>query len=199
MLKVYISLQETLTVLVILLITILKGLPEINVLSGGSGNDILVGGEGSDTITGDAGNDSLYGGAGNDAYEFSTGGGQDIISDESGDDILKINSHVTKDQLEFTQDGADLIIGIKGTLDTVTIKNWFNDEIQVQTSLLASTVFAPPPGSKIEMVQLTDGTTITYEEINQIITSQNGNIYGTEVNDFLTGNDHDNIIYGLWR
>ncbi|MFA5354812.1 MAG: calcium-binding protein, partial [Thermodesulfovibrionales bacterium] len=99
-------------------------------LLGGEGNDSLYGGNGSDVLDGGAGNDYLQGDGDNNTYRFGRGSGQDTISLDDGYEsqghTVAFGEGITRDDIEFVcQGGADLTIAIKGTDDTLVIRNWF--------------------------------------------------------------------------
>ncbi|PZQ47054.1 MAG: hypothetical protein DI551_04030 [Micavibrio aeruginosavorus] len=101
-------------------------------IHGGDGNDVLAGSIGDDTITGDAGNDILFGaggndllegGTGDDAYYYNLGNGNDTIRETSGNDSLHFGPGVVLDDLTFTVEGDNLVVGIGG--QTITIENHY--------------------------------------------------------------------------
>lgn len=109
-----------------------------NTLAGLAGNDIYVGGLGNDTL-----NDNST--TSNDVYRFGRGDGQDTLTDAGGSaDRIEIGAGVSSSQLTQTRSGNNLVLGISGTTDTLTIVNWY-----------ASTA------NRIEEIRLTDGGTVT--------------------------------------
>ncbi|EIF50430.1 calcium-binding protein, partial [Sulfurovum sp. AR] len=148
-----------------------------DVLSGGAGDDLLQAGSGNDSLSGGAGIDRLEGGLGNDTYTFGRGDGQDTVYDDyrysgsrqgnGGTDTLVFAEGILKTDLAVKANGNDLIIGLKEDgktfdqlSDKVTLKDWFNTN------------------NRIENLLLSDGTSISLDEIQQ----------GTEGN--------DNLVYG---
>ncbi|MBX0311455.1 MAG: hypothetical protein JHC31_06715, partial [Sulfurihydrogenibium sp.] len=151
-------------------------------LIGGVGNDKLYGGDGNDVLIGGPGNDYLEGGRGNDTYIFNKGDGQDtIVNDKywdgywNGLGTLKFGEGITKDDVEFTKDGDDLVVIIKGTNDSIRVKNWFYRN-----------------WFRLDKVEFADGTKLTINDIEQI----GYKIYGTSGNDTLNGSGVKDIIYG---
>jgi Ca2+-binding RTX toxin-like protein len=151
-------------------------------LIGGTGNDKLYGGDGNDVLIGGPGNDYLEGGRGNDTYIFNKGDGQDtIVNDKywdgywNGLGTLKFGGGITKDDVEFTKDGDDLVVIIKGTDDSIRVKNWFYRN-----------------WFRLDKVEFADGTKLTINDIEQI----GYKIYGTSGNDTLNGSGVKDIIYG---
>ncbi|MEH6466323.1 MAG: cadherin-like domain-containing protein, partial [Porticoccus sp.] len=101
-------------------------------LFGLGGDDTLTGAEGDDLLNGGEGNDHLVGDKGNDTYIFAAGYGQDTVdnstSNKNDTDVLKFTGDITADMLLFSQSGDDLLIGLSGTTDSVTVQNWYTDE-----------------------------------------------------------------------
>ncbi|MCJ2189220.1 calcium-binding protein, partial [Novosphingobium beihaiensis] len=99
---------------------------------GGLGNDHLVGGRGADVITGGLGDDLLEGGNGADIYYFALGDGQDVINDmESAApgsiDKIRFAAGILPSDITFLSVGpSDLVIGIAGTEDRITIRDMFH-------------------------------------------------------------------------
>src|SRR3546814_17633141 len=72
--------------------------------------------DGNDTLVGDAGSDSLIGGAGDDDYVVAVGSGTDVIDNTGGGfDGIFFEGTVTREQLSFSRDGADMLISIDNT------------------------------------------------------------------------------------
>lgn len=121
----------------------LTGTDQADTLSGGAGNDVIEGqagadylygedgddsitaGDGNDILNGGAGNDTLDGGSGEDLYVFGHGSGQDTVVDASGD-FVYLTQDVTREDLNFTRSGSDLILKINGTDDSLTMEGWFD-------------------------------------------------------------------------
>lgn len=122
----------------------------------GTGNgldNLLFGNGGANTLTGAGGNDTYYGGAGNDlmndtvttsndVYRWGRGDGQDTITDAGGStDRIEIGTGISAAQLTQVRSGNNLVLGISGTSDKLTITNYY-----VGTA------------NKIETIKLADGT-----------------------------------------
>ncbi|MBF4102143.1 hypothetical protein INT80_00670 [Gallibacterium anatis] len=99
-----------------------------NQLSGNQGHNRLMGYAGNDTLQGRQGNDVLLGGQGNDTYLFTRGDGIDVIMEEQGNDTLRF-TEINHDQLWFSRDENDLVIGVIGTQDNVIIDGWYNAQL----------------------------------------------------------------------
>ena len=113
-----------------------------NVISGGAGNGRLLGMAGNDSLDGGIGNDSLEGGQGSDTYRFGRGDGFDTLSDISwtpGEvDRIQLKDGVSVDdvRLQRVRSGSgwqvqdDLVLTIRDTGETLTVKNHFNQSNQ---------------------------------------------------------------------
>jgi Ca2+-binding RTX toxin-like protein len=114
-----------------------------------SGNDVLFGGTGWDTIHGGDDDDKMTGGEGNDTFVFVTqpnpffpvsepGEGHDVIHDFEllSDRIAIVGS--TLEDLTFTQDGANTVIGYDDGNSTITLENVTVDDLMsnVSTAIL---------------------------------------------------------------
>src|SRR5690606_32673738 len=112
-------------------------------LRGGEGNDLLRGGTDNDKLYGDAGNDTLDGGTGNDTlaggngadtYLFGKGSGQDTISNSDSDalgtnaDTILLGSELTPADVTLRRSGANLVVAINGTSDTLTVTSYFSQD-----------------------------------------------------------------------
>ncbi len=101
---------------------------------GGLGNDTIECGRGADVITGGKGDDRLEAGSGADIYYFSRGDGQDTISDveivdASKTDKVRFGAGIAPADIRFLSVGpADIVIGIVGTDDRLTLKDMFRSE-----------------------------------------------------------------------
>ena len=108
----------------------IKALSATAPIVGSAGDDILYGNEFDDTFDSGSGDDTLYGYAGNDTYLINLGGGNDRIV-EAGfynysdvKDSLRFGTGISAGNIVFGRSGKDLILGIGGTSDQVTLANW---------------------------------------------------------------------------
>ena len=156
---------------------------------GTDNNDSLVGNDLDNTMIGNLGNDAYTGGIGNDTvidesgdevYNFNSGDGQDIISDLNGSDVVKFGTGIVKEDLEFAQDGDNLVISLKNSTDKITVSNWYADDT-----------------NQIEKFEFADGTYITNDDINEPPTPAVPEIKGTNCNDALYGTADSEVILGL--
>ena len=101
-------------------------------ITGTGGDDLLIGDSGNNVFDGGIGNDYLQGGQGNDTYLFNLGGGQDTINDYDSTngnlDTLRFGVGITADDISFSRSGNDIVLGINGTSDQVTIQNWITGD-----------------------------------------------------------------------
>jgi Ca2+-binding RTX toxin-like protein len=97
-------------------------------LLGNADNDILYGGKGNDVLDGGTGNDILNGGEGNDTYVFGKGYGNDTIIDSDGLNTLRFSKLNPNDILVNGTGEYDVTVRIKGTNDTLVIKDFRKGE-----------------------------------------------------------------------
>ncbi|RTL32784.1 MAG: hypothetical protein EKK47_03360 [Burkholderiales bacterium] len=161
-------------------------------LDGTFGNDTITGGAGSDTLYGDAGRDSMDGGAGADTYIFGWGDGQDTVvagAATSGQvDHLRLGHGIAMTDVDLSQSGNDLIVALKGSLDTVRISGYFS--------------FAASDRMRIDFA---DGTSFDSTTVGRKVSSSNDSLTGTANadtldgglgDDTINGSDGDDVIYG---
>ncbi|PPR60960.1 MAG: hypothetical protein CFH10_01325, partial [Alphaproteobacteria bacterium MarineAlpha4_Bin2] len=156
-----------------------------DLLEGGIGDDQLVGGTGADTLDGGVGNDqlsggddddSLVGGAGDD--DLSGGAGTDSLTGGAGDDVL--DGGAGDDSLSGGV-GDDRIYGGDGT-DTVS----FSDVT------VADGEDASERGVEVDLVAGTaSGAESGDDQISGI-----EHVIGGEGDDFLKGDEQENILTG---
>ena len=124
--------------------------------SGNKLNNSVTGGAGNDWLNGGTGNDVLTGGEGADTYWFGRGGGNDIIynGDSGGADRLQFGSGITEDQLWFGQNGDDLLVTLRGTggSDTVRVEGWYSDT-----------------DNRLGKFQLSDGQVLEATRVQQLV------------------------------
>ncbi len=134
-----------------------------NRLYGGAGDDVLTldlngSSTGLNILAGGTGNDTLYGGGGADRYEFNLGDGQDTLVERfyySGvTDVLAFGAGIDSDELWLERTGNDLLIGVLGTNDSVTVKDWYSSS-----------------SNQLEKIMLSDGKTLTASEANALVSA----------------------------
>ncbi|MBE9062130.1 hypothetical protein IQ256_14285 [cf. Phormidesmis sp. LEGE 11477] len=113
-----------------------------DILSGDAGDDFIWGDDGDDIITGGTGNDTLVGdnfsnGSGSDLFVFGSSDGTDTILDfEVGTDrIGLVEGELLFTDLTLTQDGANTLLGMTSSNETLAILN------NVQASALGESSF----------------------------------------------------------
>lgn len=97
------------------------------ILYGDKGNDHLTGGKGADTLCGGKGNDYLSGNKGNDTYIFGEGYGSDTIEDSDGNNLVVFDGLALNKVTFQMKANGNLVISLKGSEDTLTIKNFSSD------------------------------------------------------------------------
>ena len=158
---------------------ILVGYSTPDAISGLEGNDQIYGRAGDDTLDGGAGNDYLCGEAGNDTYIFGRGSGQDTVIDQDDTtgnlDTILLNPDITPADVKLKRNGDDLVLTINGTMDKMTVQNWFLNESNEY---------------QVERIQFDDGTNWNVTAIKQLA------LQGTAGDDTLIGYSSDDILDG---
>ena len=143
---------------------------------------------GNNTLVGGQGYDVLVGGDGNDTYVFNLGDGQDVINNspvdifnQNGFDRLVFGVGINPSDIELRGNGVDLILAIKGTLDSVTL-----------VGALANVA------SGLDAIEFADGTVWDRWQIEQmpLMVVGNGNniLNGMSGNDTLTGSATNDLL-----
>jgi Ca2+-binding RTX toxin-like protein len=165
------------------------GTEEGEELQGLGGDDIISANGGGDTLIGGEGDDELRGGEGNDTYVFNLGDGNDFISgyssfsEEPQSDVIVFGDGIVSDDLTFVSGFfGQLIIGIKGTDDAISISNFFGNAV-----------------SPISELKFSDGTSLTAADVRAIAmtpTSGDDTFTGSGLDDTLTGAGGDDVLDG---
>lgn len=138
-------------------------------ISGTDGDDVIRGKSSHNLFVGGKGNDVFHGGYGKNAYIYHKGDGSDTIYESGGESTIYFED-IRKDEVEFSnQDGSGLNIKIKGTQDSINIKqNYINNNI---------------------LLKFSDGTVLEGKNINLTVTGdENDNtLYGYQNNDTIEG------------
>jgi len=159
-------------------------------LYGGSGNDRLVGGLGNDSLFGGTGNDTLMGGAGDDTYYFSKNDGFNSITDSdpgSTLDVIQLDSTIQQIQVALYMNGTDLEIG-------------YTDTNSSDITVVGQTA----PDSAIERIELSDGSYLTSDDINQVIqdmamVATHDGISLNSLNDVKAHSEFMTVINAAWH
>ncbi|WP_188128349.1 S8 family serine peptidase, partial [Propionispora hippei] len=152
-----------------------------NMIIGNSIDNTLTGGIGNDTVDGGAGNDCILDDGGDDTYIYGSGYGNDTIYGSCGlsdKDTVKFGVGITPESFEYIDDTSifQLTLKLKSTGETLTLKNWrFGTDYQ------------------FNQFQFADGTIITAEQIQSMITTYYGSAYANCIN----GIDNNEKMYGL--
>lgn len=159
------------------------GTPGDDVLLGGAGSDLLAGGEGNDVLSGGKGDDVLDGGPGSDTYHFARGDGRDVVfahGNAPGErDRIVLGQGIALSDLTLTLDGGALLIGLKGSSDTVRVEGWSSVSVEDRASLV-----------------LADGTVVDGAALTKAADPWTGSPSGTPVNDVLIGRTGDDMLFG---
>ncbi|MCV4339837.1 calcium-binding protein [Pseudomonas capsici] len=169
-------------------------------LNGGAGSDYLYGEDGNDILDGGTGNDTLDGGRGSDTYRFAKGYGQDVINngtygETAADKIDAIQfDGLNPADLRFSRSSDDLVIQIKATGDTLTVRSHFSQE---GTSTYA-----------IDQLKFADGSVWDGAQIKSVVVQASeaadtltgyataDNLSGLDGNDTLNGRAGDDVLDG---
>ncbi|CAK0760405.1 serralysin [uncultured Gammaproteobacteria bacterium] len=167
---------------------------EAQVMRGTSGDDTLVDLSGVNLLDGGAGNDLLQGQGGNDTYVFGRGYGHDLIIDTRGRETIQFKAGITPNDLVLipvqTAIGADLVISVVGTDDTLTIQNIFFRPV--------SEIWSRPVFQLNEM-RFADGTSWNYHQVLGALTAagtDSARIYGDPSAPWICGNVANETLVG---
>lgn len=187
-------------------------------INGGEGNDLLFGGDGNDTIYGGKGNDTIYGddgddildggvgddilkgGTGNDTYVFAKGYGSDTIIDADGLNTLRFKGLNPTDILVNGTGDSDVTITIKGTNDTLVIKDFRKGEEYANYDLEFDGVkmHVTDKGSPFRHIYGGNGDDVLKAVVDDSIMHAfggNDTVYGSDGNDIIYGNEGDDVLY----
>jgi Ca2+-binding RTX toxin-like protein len=165
------------------------------ILTPTAGSDHMVGFMTPDTLDGGAGNDLLEGGDNGDTYVFGLGYGQDEIREWVGEaglsenDTIAFGTGIAWSDLAFTRDGADLVIAITGTTDTLTITGQFETINDYMTATWWD----------VENFDFADNTHKTTADVMAVLTqgtAGNDHIVGFYIADTLEGGLGDDLLEG---
>lgn len=171
-----------------------------DILYGDSGSDILIGGEGSDTLDGGTGNDTLKGGYGDDTYIFAKGYGNDTIIDSDGLNTLRFKGIKPSDILVNGTDEYDATITIKGTNDTLVIKDFRKSEEYRNYDLEIDGVkmHVTDKDSPFRHIYGGNGDDVLKAVVDDSIMHAFGGddtVYGSKENDVIYGNEGNDTVY----
>lgn len=169
-------------------------------ISGGVGNDMLYGDSGSDTLDGGTGNDTLKGGAGDDTYIFAKGYGNDTIIDSEGLNTLRFKGLDPSDILVNGTGECDVTITIKGTNDTLVIKDFRKGEEYRNYDLEFNGVkmHVTDKGSPFRHIYGGNGDDVLKAVVDDSVMHAFGGddtVYGSKGDDIIYGNEGSDTIY----
>ncbi|MBQ3512401.1 MAG: calcium-binding protein [Lachnospiraceae bacterium] len=179
-------------------------------LYGGAGNDYIMGLNGNDLLDGGVGNDVLVDDGGNDTYVFTKGYGKDIIMDNGGSNRIFFSNLTVNDILVNGTDEYDVTISIKGTNDSLVIKNFRENEAFTDYTLVfkdgtmhcmdKESPFRHIYGSNSDDVlkAVTEDSIMNAFDGNDTVIGSKGKdiIYGNDGNDSITAGEENDVIYG---
>nr|WP_031597284.1 calcium-binding protein [Pseudomonas savastanoi] len=171
-----------------------------DLLAGNAGSDTLYGADGNDILDGGTGNDTLDGGRGSDTYRFAKGYGQDSINNNSyGEtaadkvDVIQLDGLNSAD-LRFSRSGDDLVIQIKATGDTLTVRSHFSQD-GVTAYAIDQLKFAD--GSVWDGAQIKAAVVLPSEEADTLTGYATADsLFGQDGNDSLSGRAGDDVLDG---
>ncbi|WP_223429439.1 calcium-binding protein [Campylobacter hominis] len=175
---------------------------------GNDNNQTIYGSNQTDVINGKGGDDKLYGAGGDDLYEFDKNFGNDIIYDTQGNNEIVFTKGITKEDLSFKRELANLIIYVtneNGEKDSITVQNAFCLINDLGDGIIQSITFADGTKlSKDDILNLSplkgsdeaDNLYLTNE--NDILNAGNGNdeIHGKKGDDIINGDSGDDRLFG---
>ena len=148
------------------------------------------------TLNGGTGNDVLSGTRGETTYLFNRGDGQDTVIESyyGGTDTMRFGNGITASDLVVTYRDQDLVIGLAGTADQITVKG--NRGAFLENFEVGGVSFTY---SQIVGLIESEGTeTLLGSADDDILTgtAKTSNISGFGGNDVLTGNANYDVIDG---
>ncbi|WP_373700410.1 calcium-binding protein [Neisseria dentiae] len=162
-------------------------------LYGGADRDHIFGGTGNDYIDGGTGNDLLRGQAGNDTYYFAQGYGHDVVRDTEGSNTVRFGSGITVNDITVREEGANWVITLKETGDTLTLEN----QSTAADAAVTSFEFSDGLYNASELWKAVNGTQPDEASGQTIIgTPEADRLIGGDGNDLLIGNEGNDYFDG---
>ena len=104
-------------------------------INGNAGDDTLIGNAGNDVLDGGAGADTLTGGTGLDTYVLNRGTGNDsVIELNATANRIVLGSAISLADLALIKNGNDLVLQIKNSVDSLSLKDYFTNQTIWQIS-----------------------------------------------------------------
>jgi len=155
----------------------------------GAGDDITELGDGDNVYYAGAGRDNVSGGTGNDVYIYNNSFDNDKIQETGGNDVLRFGDGLTQGDVNFERSGGNLLINTNGIGNQINLQGFFRraDYDREYASQY-----------RIESFEFSDGSVVTSEQLLALYAPiVPTDIYGTENDDNLVGNDGvDQYLYG---
>ncbi|PIT34661.1 calcium-binding protein [Snodgrassella alvi] len=178
----------------------LSGENEYNFLDGGDGDDTLIANGEYNILIGGRGNDYMIGSEEyKDIYIFEEGHGQDTIEDAGENSTLKdgaltnelIFKGAQKNNIQFYREFNDLIIRAYNSNDSVRLKEFFDIDYYQDYRLIFEdgTISSIDIPKNLPINGTSDDDYIQGDETNDII-------YGGAGDDTIFGDEGDDILYG---
>ena len=169
-------------------------------LYGDSGNDILIGDDGNDSLDGGTGNDTLKGGSGDDTYIFAKGYGNDVVIDSEGLNTLKFKGLKSSDILVNGTGDTDVTVTIKGTNDTLVLKDFRKGDEYRNYNLEFddAKMIVTDKNSPFRHIYGGSGNDTLKAAVEDSVMHAFGGddtVYGSEGNDVIYGNEGNDTIY----
>ena len=118
----------------------------------GSANINAVGNAGNNRLEGNSGNNILFGGLGNDTYVFGRGSGHDVVANfdagKPSGDVVQLGAGIVDTDLTYLRAGNDLVLGINGTADQLTVAGYFEN--------------GGKSANALEQIRFADGTSLNH-------------------------------------
>ena len=155
--------------------------------------DNLSGGNQAEIFYGKKGDDRLFGGRGDDSYRFDLGDGQDVIYDTAGQDKIVFGEGITPERVALSRDISSVWIKLldeNGDLtgDQIQIDNVFNFDGRVSEGLIEEIVF----NNGVRW-----GQSYLLTHLEQTITDDADQVYGSEYADDLAAKGGDDKLFGF--
>jgi Ca2+-binding RTX toxin-like protein len=95
-------------------------------LNGSGYRDIIMAGAGDDVLADNGGDDDLYGETGTDTYRFTLGSGDDQLFEVAGETSIIDVTGFDLSRLTGSRIGDDLLLGVTGGGDSMTLKSFYS-------------------------------------------------------------------------
>ncbi|NHZ35238.1 putative Ig domain-containing protein [Massilia rubra] len=165
-----------------------------DLINGKGGDDFLFGGDGNDTLDGGAGKDILDGWLGANTYRWGRGAGEDVIVHggprDAGMNVLQLGEGVSASDLRLTRYNDDLVLGIAGTEDRLTMHRFFGVDMSYNGGVtwgypISTIRFADGAGWDIQAIQ----ARVLTQDRPMLVLDEQDNTMGGPFLDGAGGND----------